>query len=424
MKYEILINLLFVFIFYSIIGWLCEFLIIAISRKKCVNRGLSLLPMCMIYGISAVITTITYWNETNWLFIFCGSIIYGTAIQYLSAKILEYLGKRKWWDYSNEYLNFEGVVCLKYSIIWGILGVVITRIINKYIYLLLDMTPVNIISWIVLPILILLIIDSIVSIIIIKRMGKEDLWKTSISSKELIESVKNRLKNAYPDTKKKANPKLSFTTVVAIFIIAGVVGDLIEVVFCRFSMGKWMSRSGFAFGQFSMVWGFALAFGTVALYRYMNTKWWKIILIGSVFGGAFEYLCSMITEYFFDQIYWDYSHLPFNVNGRICLLFCVFWGIAFLVYLKVLLPQIMKLINAIPVQKLKVICWVIMILLVFDLVITNRIQQRYYQRQNNVEAKNIIEESFDNYFPDEWIINRWNNLKDIKNGKKVRIYEK
>lgn len=423
MKYEIMLNLLFIFLFYSLIGWLGEFIVIRVRRKKYVNRGISVLPMCLTYGLCAVVTTVTYWNETNWLFIFCGSIIYGTAIQYLSAKFLEYIGKRKWWDYSDKYMNFEGYICLQYSLLWGVLGVIYTRIINKYLYLLLDKTPVKVISWIVFPILAFLIIDFIISVVSLKKMGDKDLWKTSISSKELIESVKSRIKNAYPETKQKVDTKLTLTNLVAIFIIAGVIGDLVEVVFCRFSMGKWMSRSGFAFGQFSMVWGFALVFGTIALYRYKETKWWKILVIGSVFGGAFEYLCSMITEYFFDQIYWDYSHLPLNVNGRICILFCIFWGIAFLVYIKILFPLIMKLLNSISSKKLVIICSSIMVFLVIDLFVTNRIQQRFYKRQEGIRAENIIQEKIDKYFPDEWIVNRWNNLKDIKNGKKIRIYE-
>ena len=425
MKLEIILNLLFVFIFYSILGWLCEVVAIAITKKKFVNRGLSFGPLCTLYGFGAVITTVTFWHETNWLFIFCGSVLYGTMVQYLGGKFLEYIGKRKWWNYSNKRFNIDGYICLQYSLLWGALGVLATRIINRYVYLTLDKTPVWLIACIVLPILAFVLIDFLISFITLKKMGKRELWKTNIYSKALIDEIRARIKDAYPSTKKKEKVKgdLTILHIVALFIAAGFLGDLIEIVFCRFTMGKWMSRSAFAWGQFSMVWGFAFAIGTTISYRFRNAKWWKLIILGSVFGGSFEYLCSMITEYFFDQIYWDYSHLPFNVNGRICLLFCLFWGIALLINLKVLFPALMKVINQIPRKRLKIGCIVIIVFLFIDLIATNRIQQRYYARKDHIEPQNKIQELIDKFYPDEWVIERWNNLKDIKNGEKIRIYE-
>ena len=43
-------------------------------------------------------------------------------------------------------------------------------------------------------------------------------------------------------------------------------------------------------------------------------------------GGAYEYLCSVFTELVFGKVFWDYSWMPFNLGGRINLLYCFFWG--------------------------------------------------------------------------------------------------
>lgn len=49
---------------------------------------------------------------------------------------------------------------------------------------------------------------------------------------------------------------------------------------------------------------------------------------GTFIGGAYEYICSVFTEIVFGKIFWDYLGLPFNLGGRINLLYCFFWGIA------------------------------------------------------------------------------------------------
>lgn len=49
---------------------------------------------------------------------------------------------------------------------------------------------------------------------------------------------------------------------------------------------------------------------------------------GTFIGGAYEYICSVFTEIVFGKIFWDYRGLPFNLGGRINLLYCFFWGIA------------------------------------------------------------------------------------------------
>ena len=53
-----------------------------------------------------------------------------------------------------------------------------------------------------------------------------------------------------------------------------------------------------------------------------------VFAFGTLIGGAYEYICSVFTEIVFGKIFWDYRGLPFNLGGRINLLYCFFWGIA------------------------------------------------------------------------------------------------
>ena len=100
-----------------------------------------------------------------------------------------------------------------------------------------------------------------------------------------------------------------------------------------------MSRSSLVWGPFSIVWGLAIALVTVMLYRYKDRSSMFLFLTGTVLGGAYEYLCSVLTEIMFGTVFWDYSKIPFNLGGRINLLYCFFWGFAAVIWFKALYPK-------------------------------------------------------------------------------------
>ena len=109
-----------------------------------------------------------------------------------------------------------------------------------------------------------------------------------------------------------------------------------------------MSRSSLVFGQFSIVWGIACALLTWILYRYRDKSNWFIFLFGTILGGAYEYICSVFTEIAFGTVFWDYSKIPFNLGGRINLLYCFFWGFAAVIWMKAVYPFLSRQIERLP----------------------------------------------------------------------------
>ena len=95
-----------------------------------------------------------------------------------------------------------------------------------------------------------------------------------------------------------------------------------------------MSRSSVIYGTFSIVWGFGAVILTVVLQRLAGKEDRYIFLAGSVLGGVYEYLCSVFTEIFLGTTFWDYSDMPFNIGGRTNLLYCIFWGLLSVVWVK------------------------------------------------------------------------------------------
>ena len=113
-----------------------------------------------------------------------------------------------------------------------------------------------------------------------------------------------------------------------LFLIAGVAGDLVEIVFWLGTRGELTSRSSLIYGQFSIVWGAGAVLLTLVFHRMDSRSTPRIFLAGTLLGGVYEYVCSLLQEKLFGACFWDYRHLPFNLNGRVNLVFCLFWGLA------------------------------------------------------------------------------------------------
>ena len=111
-----------------------------------------------------------------------------------------------------------------------------------------------------------------------------------------------------------------------------------------------MSRSSVVYGPFSIVWGLGCVLLTAFLYPYREKNDRYIFLAGTILGGAYEYICSVFSELVFGTVFWDYSAIPFNLGGRINLLYCFFWGIVAVVWLKMLYPILSGWIEKLPVK--------------------------------------------------------------------------
>ena len=141
---------------------------------------------------------------------------------------------------------------------------------------------------------------------------------------------------------------------------------------------------------------------TAVLYKYKDKSDGTIFLAGTILGGAYEYVCSVFTELVFGTIFWDYSHLPFNLGGRINLLYCFFWGIVAVVWLKFIYPFLSRLIEKLPVRAGRISTWVLVVFMVCNMALSSLALARYSQRQTESDAPvNAVTAFLDQRFPDE-----------------------
>ncbi len=116
-------QLIFYFAFYSIVGWILECIYCSIGQRKVVNRGLLYGPWCPVYGFGAVALIVTLSPLTSYPLLFVPlSILVTSIIEFVTGWIFEQVLHMKLWDYTGKFLSIKGYVCLKNSLIWGVLS--------------------------------------------------------------------------------------------------------------------------------------------------------------------------------------------------------------------------------------------------------------------------------------------------------------
>lgn len=122
------------FFIYAILGWILETVFCLVTLGTFTKRGFLFGPLCPMYGFAAVAMIQLLKNiKTNTVGKFCICMIAFTIFEYVVAVVLESLFGLRWWDYSNEVLNFQGRISLPYSIAWGIIGVIFVEKIHPYV---------------------------------------------------------------------------------------------------------------------------------------------------------------------------------------------------------------------------------------------------------------------------------------------------
>ena len=159
-----------------------------------------------------------------------------------------------------------------------------------------------------------------------------------------------------------------------------------------------------------------MAFATAFLYKYREKPDYIIFITGTILGGAYEYICSLFTEIVFGTIFWDYSKLPFNLGGRINLLYCFFWGIAAVIWIKLLYPLLSKWIELIPMKAGKLFIWVFLAFMMVDISVTSCAMLRHSARQMHMGAQNKVDVYLDQHFNDEWMAKRYQNMSFKKSN--------
>ena len=187
---------LLLFYIYSFIGWILEVFAKIKEKGKLVNRGFLIGPLCPIYGFGAVFMTIFLSSyDKNPFLLFLLAVFLCSLLEYFTSYILEIIFKARWWDYSNRKFNINGRICMATMIPFGVLALLMTYVLNPFIYDVLKNINASILNSIIIVVSIVFCADIIVSVSILFKYKKTIILTGKDNTEELSLLKRKKLKN-------------------------------------------------------------------------------------------------------------------------------------------------------------------------------------------------------------------------------------
>ena len=197
-----------------------------------------------------------------------------------------------------------------------------------------------------------------------------------------------------------------------IFVIGSVFGFVAEMLYATVYTRALVIRQGLIYGPFVQVYGMGAVAYYLLISKVKDPK--DAFFSGMIMGGIIEYLCSFFQEIFFGTISWDYSQMFLNLNGRTSLLYCVYWGIIGVAFLKIIYPWLEKIEPLIYKKSVRIFTVFFMLFMTFDIAISCMAADRQQKRHQNIPPQNVVDEFLDSNYPDELLDKIYNNKKEIE----------
>ena len=132
---------------------------------------------------------------------------------------------------------------------------------------------------------------------------------------------------------------------------------------------KTFTNRGFLIGPYCPIYGTAALAMILILSKYKDDI---IILffVGIVISSFLEYLTSYILEKVFKARWWDYSNKILNIDGRVCLVNSIQFGLLCILLINYINPFITNIMNSIPVKTLNIISIIVMVIFFADCILS------------------------------------------------------
>ena len=411
---------------YSFLGWAAEAGYYAVARRKFCNRGVVALPLVLSYGFTFVLLIMVLPTLAgHHILSFVAVMVVSSVVESIANHFFRRVGpKIDWQAERSRLLSGTGR---------GLLATLAVAAVYYAVYLVIH--PLLLAGVLLLPEVlkrIVVIVEfaliglDFAAVFYAVRTGDASPYERRQAESgqgklaaRLYGAVWKRLQKAYPGMQQADGREegtytfakgLCWDKLVWVFLISALLGDIIETFWCGLVDGQWMNRSSVLYGPFSFVWGLGAAVLTVTLQRLAEKNDRYVFAAGFFIGGAYEYLCSVFTELVFGTVFWDYSDMPLNIGGRTNVLFCFFWGVLAVVWIKVIYPPMSRGIEALPALAGKILTWTVTLFMVCNAVLTSAAMLRYSARAVQPEPANAFEEFLDRQYSSAYMERRWPNM--------------
>lgn len=205
-------------------------------------------------------------------------------------------------------------------------------------------------------------------------------------------------------------PRLGWYKWFFLFLSSSFIGCLFEMVIVWLDTGILMSRSSLLYGAVSIVWGLGALLMTLVLFPLRRYGMWAVFAGGTILGGGFEYLASLLLELAYHRLFWDYSNLPLNLEGRTNLLYAAFWGLAGVVWIYWLVPKLLRLMEKISPKGGRAVAAGLTVLFALDVALSAAAFSRMDERSRGEMPSNHLELMLDVWYDDAAMQQRYQNM--------------
>jgi uncharacterized membrane protein len=206
---------------------------------------------------------------------------------------------------------------------------------------------------------------------------------------------------------------LNFYNLFWIFMLCSTLGLVIETAYHLVLFGSLESRAGLVWGPFSPIYGSGACLYTICLNRFHDKNIIVIFLVAMVVGMTLEFCTSFMMQYGFGVIAWDYTGTFGNIDGRTNIAFGMMWGFLGVVWVRVLLQLVLRMMRHIPFKAHITFTALVSLFMVANICVTLFAFERYYQRAANMPETSVISQLCDEYFPDSFMQDRFQNLSTL-----------
>ena len=415
-------DLLLYMMIYGFVGWAVEVCLFALLRKRWINRGFISLPLSLRCGATAVILMLVLPTlHGNLLLQYVMSLTVWLAVRSLGKQFIRSANRER-----ADRRVFDGPLPIWQDMLTAICiaGVYLAGylVVHPLAHSLRLLLPELAVRAAALTGAALMAADVVSTVYFLRTsrtaaVQERQRGRTSSLAERMRVGVTARLERAYPgifsDTEcgeRAFAGGVCTDKLIWVFLVSSFLGALIEMAYCRLSGGVWMNRSSVLYGAFSFVWGFGAVVLTIMLQRIADRSDRYVFAAGFVIGGAYEYVCSVFTELVFGTVFWDYSAMPMNIGGRTNVLYCMFWGVLAVVWIKGLYPLMSRAIERIPPLPGKILTWLLALVMACNGLLTCAAMIRHTQRRSDPVPGSAFARFLDTRYDDAWMEERWPNM--------------
>lgn len=202
-----------------------------------------------------------------------------------------------------------------------------------------------------------------------------------------------------------------FYQYLILFLVASVLGLLIETIYTFIMFGVLESRVGLVWGPFSPLYGVGAVLLTLVLWPLRKAPAWKVFLLSAALGGALEQTAGWSMEHFAHLQSWTYLGLPDHITQWVAWRFLFMWGVLGVVWCRAIMPELIFRIGEPTTRRQAVIASLVTLFVVLDIVMTVACFWRAGQRVEGVPPRNPFEAYVDTHYDDRFMEHTFENMK-------------